>query len=111
MDADLNIKSTWSPSENAQSILRTFVYSRRSCSFVPSQSIPSRGAILVFLVTTGEGVSVQILSVDDKDNFLELGKCAIPLKSDVCSVCSRAFHLLIFTPSKYWMFHVILLAT
>lgn len=92
LDADLNIKSTWSPSQDTSSILRTFVYSRASCSFVPSQSAPPRGAIVVSLVISGDSICVRTLSIDDADNILELGNCLVSLKSDVRHVFSLSFN-------------------
>ncbi|KAG6916469.1 hypothetical protein DXG01_006663 [Tephrocybe rancida] len=104
LDAELNVKSTWPTPEDTNSVLRTFVYSRKSCSFMPSLSSSQAGTIIVSVDASKNSTRVRILFVDDADEVSELGTSLIPLKPDVRHL------LLVFTSrankcfSKYQIF-------
>jgi len=82
LDADMDVKGTRVVSHDC-TVLQTFVFARHSCVFVPTRSAPPRGAVVVLLTAEGGSMHVQVVSVDDSDNILELGSCPVSLKPEV----------------------------
>ena len=83
MDAELNIQNTRGSSEKSRVLLKSFVFSRKSCSFLPSRSVPPRGAIVILIAASGEMTWLQTLAIGQEEGFIELGECQIPVKSEV----------------------------
>ncbi|RDB20161.1 hypothetical protein Hypma_012958 [Hypsizygus marmoreus] len=104
LDADLNVKNTWTQSQETQGIIRSFVFRGSSCSFLPSASAPSRAAIVVLVAASTNSTHVQVMSVDETDNFLGLGECSIPLKPDQISdlSCSSSGYMSLITHDGTW---------
>ncbi|KAJ3884999.1 hypothetical protein GG344DRAFT_59887 [Lentinula edodes] len=87
LHSDLQIQAT--RTSKCES-LKTFVLSRRNCTFLPSRgSVPSSAAIVISFVTLNANVRIQILAVDLEDRFHELGDIELPIKSQ--SFCDVSF--------------------
>lgn len=84
-DLDLNIKHTRAPSKTSRHVYQTFVYPRRSCSFVPPRTTPARGAVVITLAGSEESMHVEVVAVNsDSDELLtELGDCLVSVKQAV----------------------------
>lgn len=82
-DAELGIRSTRTVPEDEFGVFRVFVFSRKSCSFLPSQTAPPTGAVLVLFTASGDNTHIRVLSVDEEDAVLDLGVSEIPFKRDV----------------------------
>ncbi|KAG6812938.1 hypothetical protein H0H92_015258 [Tricholoma furcatifolium] len=104
LDTDLNIKNTWPSSKDADSSLKTFFYARTSCSFLPAQTAPHTGAIIVSADAAKDSIRVRILSIDDSDGISELSHSSLPLKSDhiVDLSCSPTGFLSFLTRDGTW---------
>ncbi|KAF9461998.1 hypothetical protein BDZ94DRAFT_1262189 [Collybia nuda] len=104
-DLDLDIKHTRTSSKPRR-VYQTFVYPRRSCSFVPPRTAPSRGAIVLTLAESPQSMHIEILAVDDDNDtqLIELGDCPVPLKqADILSIsCSNAGFLTIISRDGSW---------
>ncbi|KAJ4472786.1 hypothetical protein C8J55DRAFT_140911 [Lentinula edodes] len=87
LHSDLQIQAT--RTSKCES-LKTFVLSRRNCTFLPPPgSVPSSAAIVISFVTMNGNVRIQILAVDLEDQFHELGDIELPIKSQ--SFCDVSF--------------------
>lgn len=84
-DLDLNIKHTRTPPKTPRYVYQTFVYPRRSCSFVPPRTTPARGAVVITLAGSEESMHVELVAVDsDSDEIItELGDCPVSVKQAV----------------------------
>ncbi|KAJ3936063.1 MAG: hypothetical protein NXY57DRAFT_306926 [Lentinula lateritia] len=87
LHSDLQIQAT--RTSKCES-LKTFVLSRRNCTFLPPRgSVPSSAAIVISFVTLNANVRIQILAVDLEDQFRELGNIELPIKYQ--SFCDVSF--------------------
>ncbi|KAF5387687.1 hypothetical protein D9615_000759 [Tricholomella constricta] len=104
LDTDLNVKCAWPMPGDSQNLLETFVYSRASCSFLPSLSTPPNGAILISVAASGDSTCVRTLSLNDHDQFLELGSSLMPVKPDqiLNLSCSTSGHMSFLTRNGSW---------
>ncbi|KAG6897610.1 hypothetical protein C0992_013050 [Termitomyces sp. T32_za158] len=82
LDADLNIKKNIPAPQDAQGLLRTYCYSRNSCTFLPPQTGPQAGAVLVSVDASKNSTRVRVICVDDMDEVSEMNVSSIPLKPD-----------------------------
>ncbi|KAJ3806808.1 hypothetical protein F5876DRAFT_80319 [Lentinula aff. lateritia] len=87
LHSDLQIRATRTSKYES---LKTFVLSRRNCTFLPPPgSVPSSAAIVISFITLNGNVRIQILAVDPEDQFHELGDIDLPIKSQ--SFCDVSF--------------------
>jgi hypothetical protein len=81
-DADLNILNTQDTIEDGASLIESFFFPRKSCSFLPARTTPPRGVIAVLLLKVDNSIRIQILAICD-DEVIALGNCGIKVEPDV----------------------------
>lgn len=82
LHGDLQVQGTRLSSCDA---LKTFVFSRKECTFLPSNSTPVTAAIVVSVVSLDEKLRIQVLAVNLEDQFYELGDIDLGVKPEVSS--------------------------
>ncbi|KAH0588051.1 hypothetical protein H2248_006781 [Termitomyces sp. 'cryptogamus'] len=82
LDVDLNVKKSLSASQDTQTLLRTYCYSRSSCTFLPLQASPQTGAVVVSVEVSKDSTRIRVFCVDNTDEVSELDISTIPIKPD-----------------------------
>lgn len=77
LDLDLNIRSTWTPSE-AQQVVKLFVFPRKTCRFVPNPT-PSNASIVVTFYRSNAQLLMRIDAFDNYVRIAVVESCEIPL--------------------------------
>ncbi|KAI0689236.1 hypothetical protein BC835DRAFT_264850 [Cytidiella melzeri] len=90
-DSEVNVQHTYSPSDTSTRLIWSFVFCRRSCSFVPTRSGFKQGAVVVLLVKAGPQVHLTMLGAEPS-KITALGECPIPTAEvDIAGVsCSES---------------------
>ncbi|KAG6900424.1 hypothetical protein C0993_010812 [Termitomyces sp. T159_Od127] len=103
LDADLNVKKNLPAPQDTKG-LRTYCYSRSSCTFLPPQTGPQTGAVLVTVDTLKDSTRIRVLCVDDADEVFEMSISSIPLKPDqiLDLSCSSSGVMSILTRDGTW---------
>ncbi|KZT66048.1 hypothetical protein DAEQUDRAFT_813894 [Daedalea quercina L-15889] len=107
IDAELNIQASSSASQPDDTVpLRHFIFPRRTCAFLPTQTLPS-GVVSVSVLQQNSNALVSISAVDTQGHAHSLGSCTIPLgEADVVDVSfSAAGCLTVLTRSGRWSFY------
>ncbi|KIK64736.1 hypothetical protein GYMLUDRAFT_240697 [Collybiopsis luxurians FD-317 M1] len=69
-------------------LIKSFVFSRKECAFLPSRSTPT-AAIVTSFVSSNGSLRIQVLAVDSEDQFHEFSDIELPIKPE--AVCDVSF--------------------
>ncbi|KAI0347456.1 hypothetical protein BDW22DRAFT_1351894 [Trametopsis cervina] len=102
-DNEVNVLYTYSPSDANIRPIRSFVFGRRTCSFVPSRSAFKQGAVVVTVANVDESVRLVILAAEASKTTV-LAECPVPVeKADVIDAsCSRSGFISLLLRSGDW---------
>jgi len=84
-DADLGIQSTRDPVDDEALLVDSFIFPRRSCSFLPTRTAPPRGVVAVLFLQIENATRLQILAICD-DEVVELGNRDLKVQPDVSNI-------------------------
>ncbi|KAJ3992530.1 hypothetical protein F5050DRAFT_1579367 [Lentinula boryana] len=84
---DLQIQATHTSNSE---VMNTFVFLGNKCTFLPARSSPPPATVVVSLVSSNPNVRIQILAIDQEDQFHELGDIELPIKSQ--AFCDVSFN-------------------
>lgn len=89
---DLEVKWTFTLPDQG-TLLKSFIFSRKNCSFVPPRVSASQGAIIVLLYLSADVVRVRTLGINANGSLFIVGDRALSLGASVCvfSFVSYAF--------------------
>jgi hypothetical protein len=83
MDTESSAQKTHnSPGDDNATLIECFVFSRNTCSFLPTRATPLQCAIIIFFLQVAKTTRVQILAVSD-DELVELGNTELNIPPDV----------------------------
>lgn len=110
VDADLAFKSTLQSKNDKQVLLKSFIFSCKSCPFIPARALPSHGSVILSIFLVGDEHHVHVVIIGGDDTIARLGDCVLPLETEgtpttIAGIsCSESGHLSIL--SKYLQFHL-----
>ena len=78
-DADLTVKNTLAARSDRQSLLKSFIFSRQSCSFIPSRIAPTHGSVVLLVFAVEDDIHVDVVALGEDDAIVRLGECQLPL--------------------------------
>ena len=84
-DGQVAVQHSYVPAsypENART-LKSFVFSRRTASFVPTKTAPKQGALLVTVSHAGTSGALDVLSIDETGTAVSLGNLPLPAQKTV----------------------------
>lgn len=99
LDADLAFKSTLQSENQKQILFRSFIFARKSCSFVPRHKGPSDGAVILSIFATDDKIRVQVIAVGEDDQLVRVSDCHLPTAHEITSsttstvTCSESGYL------------------
>ncbi|KAI0082514.1 hypothetical protein K474DRAFT_527095 [Panus rudis PR-1116 ss-1] len=105
LDCDLTLVREQG-NEDSETLITSFVLPRKSCTFVPSRTAPSHGAIIALFTGKSNGeLHARIVSVSPDGSAVVLGTCLLPelKRSSILDLSfSNTGLLSILEPSGVW---------
>ncbi|KAL4247039.1 Nucleolar protein 11 [Abortiporus biennis] len=90
------------PAEDGD-LVKSFIFSRRSCSFVPTRIASSQGSILVLIFKKNSALFIRVIAVHAEGSLQSVGDCLIPLDIQVVNAsCSSHGTLSILGCTGLW---------
>ncbi len=95
---DLQVKWSFTLPERGV-LLKSFVFSRTSCSFVPARVSASQGAIILLLYLSADVVRVRSVGINPNGSLFIVGDRALSLHAPVCALSFALVTLIHVSPS------------
>ncbi|KAM5534801.1 hypothetical protein V8D89_011517 [Ganoderma adspersum] len=105
LDEELKVLRTYTPQNHQPStLLKHFLFPSPSCTFLPSHTASTCGAVSVSFLRSGDVLRLHVVGIDE-ETITSLGECVLPVEdADLLDIsCSNAGFISVLLPSGTWL--------
>lgn len=81
-DAELTVKNTLQAENNRQILLKSFMFSCKSCSFIPNHLLSLHCSIILSIFLVGDELHAHAVMIGKDDTLVRLGDFVLPIENE-----------------------------